>query len=123
MLSTYESSSQFQLNNDVFISYNWDHKKFVMRFYEELKNNFKLKAWIDDFELKHTSLSLQLAKAITDSRVFVCFITKKYSESDNCKLEFFLAKRKKKPMIIIMLEPFDDNIAPEIEMVINTERR
>ncbi len=33
-----------------------------------------------------------------------------------------LAKRRKKTMIILMLEPFND-IEPYIEMDINTERR
>jgi hypothetical protein len=50
-------------------------------------------------------------------------LQKNIPSQKNCKQEFFLAKRRKKPMIILMLEPFDDNIEPDIEMAINTERR
>jgi len=112
-----------QFENDIFLSYNWAHKAYVRKLYEKLKYHLNYKVWIDDFELGHTSLTAQLANGIIKSRIFVCCITKNYSESENCKQEFFLAKRKKKPMIILMLEPFDDNIALDIEMAINTERR
>jgi hypothetical protein len=115
-----KNSEQFY---DVFLSYNWAHKPYVRKLYENLKDQYNLKVWIDDIELDNSSLTAQLANGITKSSIFVCCITKEYSKSENCKQEFFLAKRRKKPMIILMLEPFDDNIEPDIEMAINTERR
>jgi len=108
---------------DVFLSYNWDHKAHVQRLYDYLTIQLKLKVWIDDKELGITSLSGQLADAITNSRVFICCITAKYSESENCKNEYGLASLKRKPIIILMLERFDDKISPEITIQINNKRR
>jgi len=121
-LKIHRMNIQNQSKYDVFLSYNWDHKLYVKRLYDYLAE-LNLKVWIDYKELGINSLAAQLADGINKSRVFMCCITGKYSESENCKDEFALAKRKRKPMIIIMLEPFEENISPEIEIQINTKRR
>ncbi len=36
---------------DVFLSYQWDIKPQVIKLYNELTNNQKLKVWMDEFEL------------------------------------------------------------------------
>ena len=110
-----------QLEYDIFLSYNWDHKAHVQKLFDKL-SQLNLKVWIDDKELAHTSLTAQLANGITKSRVFMCCISKKYSESENCKKELFYAILKKKPMIVLMFEHFN-NILEEIKMEINTHRR
>jgi len=108
---------------DVFLSYNWDHKAHVQRLYDYLTNQLKLRVWIDDKELGITSLSGQLADAINKSRVFICCITAKYSESENCKNEYALASHKRKPIIILMLERLDEKISGEIQIQITNKRR
>jgi len=106
---------------DIFLSYNWDHKPYVKKLYDKLrKMNYKV--WIDDIELDHTQLSSQLADGINKSKVFMCCITKKYSESRNCREEFFYAINKNKPTIILMFEHYKE-ISEEIQIEINTERR
>jgi len=108
-------------NFDIFLSYNWDHKPFVSKLYEKLCNlNFKV--WLDDIELDHTPLSKQLADGITKSHIFMCCISKKYSESRNCREEFFFAISENKPTIILMFEHYKE-ISKEIQIKINTERR
>jgi len=108
-------------NFDIFLSYNWDHKPFVKKLYEKLCNlNFKV--WIDFKELDNTSLTSQLADGITKSHIFMCCISKKYSESRNCRKEFFFAISEKKPTIILMFEHYKD-ISKEIQMELNLERR
>ena len=107
---------------DIFLSYNWDHKPFVKKLYNLLCNELNFKVWIDDMELDNTPLTSQLADGINNSHIFMCCITKKYSESRNCRKEFFYAFGKNKPTIILMFEHYKE-ISEEIQMEINPERR
>ena len=106
---------------DIFLSYNWDHKAHVQKLYEKLVH-MNLKVWVDFKELDNTPLTDQLADGITNSRVFMCCVTKKYSQSDNCKLEFHYAKTNKKLMIILMFEHYN-NIEKGIQIIINPQTR
>ncbi len=106
---------------DIFLSYNRDHKRYVENLYEKLCN-LNLNVWIDYKELDHTPLMVQIAKGINNSRVFICCVTKKYSESENLRKEFFYAISEKKPIIILMFEPYE-KISEEIKIEINTKRR
>ena len=78
--------------------------------------------WMDDKELDNSDLDEQLANGIAKSRVFLCCVTKKYSQSDNCKKEITFATTKKKPMIILMFEHFS-NIPEGFQIKINNQRR
>lgn len=89
---------------DVFISYNWDVKPAVQNLYRELTTNQHLKVWMDEHELGQSRLADELSSAIHSSKLFLCCITKKYSESENCKDELDYAKNLKKPMVILMFE-------------------
>jgi hypothetical protein len=89
---------------DVFISYNWDHKVQVRKLYNMLTQTYGLKCWLDDVELKPNSLMDELAKGITNSKVFLCCITKQYCKSSNCIGEINHARNLDKPMVILMIE-------------------
>ena len=106
---------------DIFLSYYHDHKAHVQKLYEKLVQ-MNLKVWVDFKELDHTPLENQLADGITNSRLFMCCVTKKYSQSVNCEKEFHYAITKKKPMIVLMLEHYN-NIEKGIQIEINTQRR
>ena len=93
----------------------------MRKLYEKLIQ-LNLKVLVDFKDLGYTPLTDQLADGILKARVFICCITKKYSESDNCKLEFSFAKTNKKPMIIIMLEHYK-YIAAGLQIVINPQIR
>ncbi len=105
-----------RFDDDIFLSYNRGNKAYVQRLYDKLCN-LKLKVWIDDKNLDNTSLNLQLAKGIKNSHVFMCCITKKYSESQNCQNELLFAIKENKPIIILMFEHFD-KISNEIQFQI-----
>ena len=79
-------------NFDVFLSYNWGVKPQVTALYRELTGKQGLKVWMDDFELGQERLADELSGAIYHSKVFMCCITKKYCESENCKDELDYAK-------------------------------
>jgi hypothetical protein len=91
-------------NFDVFLSYNWGVKPQVTALYRELTGKQGLKVWMDDFELGQERLADELSGAIYHSKVFMCCITKKYCESENCKDELDYAKNIKKPIIVLMFE-------------------
>ena len=93
-----------QCDFDVFISYNWDHKVQVRNLYDMLTKNYGLKCWLDDVELKPNSLMDELAKGITNSKVFLCCITKQYCKSSNFIGEINHARNLDKPMVILMIE-------------------
>ncbi|CAF1106367.1 unnamed protein product [Brachionus calyciflorus] len=89
---------------DIFISYNWDIKERVNRLYCELTQKYNLKVWMDQYEIGSNRLVDELSNAILSSKIFLCCITKKYTESENCKDEIDYAKNLKKNMIVLMFE-------------------
>ena len=92
---------------DIFLSYNWDIKDIVQSFYQKLTEDFNFKVWIDDEQLSNQDLFQGIADGIKKSKVFVSFLTKKYSESTNCNREFTWALTLKKPMVVLMIERVD----------------
>ncbi|CAF1033468.1 unnamed protein product [Brachionus calyciflorus] len=89
---------------DIFISYNWDIKDQVNRLYRQLTGKYNLKVWMDQYEIGSKRLVDELSTAILNSKLFLCCITKKYTESENCKDEIDYAKNLKKNMIVLMFE-------------------
>ena len=44
-----------------------------------------------------------MAEGVSNAAVVVCFLTPKYEESENCKLELTFAKELKKPIVPVIL--------------------
>ena len=93
---------------DVFLSYNWGSKSQVKEIYDKLVDS-GLNVWRDDNKLINSDVPLsgQLANAIRNSKIFLCFITKKYSESHNCNLEIEYANTLRKKIMVLMIEPLE----------------
>ena len=89
---------------DIFISYNSEIKDKVIRLYRKLTQKHKLRVWLDQYEIGSSRYSEELSHAILNSKIFLCCITKKYTESENCKDEICYAKNLKKKMIVLMFE-------------------
>ncbi|CAF0857568.1 unnamed protein product [Brachionus calyciflorus] len=89
---------------DIFISYNSEIKDKVIKLYRQLTQKHKFTVWMDQYEIGSSRLSDELSHAILNSKIFLCCITKKYSESENCKDEICYAKIFKKNMIVLMFE-------------------
>ena len=89
---------------DVFISYNWGIKDGVAKLHERLEGA-GLTVWRDkNLVSGTTSLFEQLGKKIRQSKVFLCFLTKDYLASENCRKEFNYASKLKKKIIYLMIE-------------------
>ena len=96
------SASTF--NYDVFISYNWGIKKEVEEFHKKLEA-VGIKAWRDiNLQANNQNITSQLAKQIKNSRIFLCFLTKAYSDSDMCRKEIVYADKLRKTIIFLMIE-------------------
>jgi hypothetical protein len=90
---------------DVFLSYNWMIKEQVKQLEGKLIDS-GLKVWRDERYLKSNGSDLlgQIANAISNSKIFICFITEKYCKSQACNQEIHYANRKSKPIIVLMIE-------------------
>ena len=110
-----------QLEFDIFLSYNWDHKAHVEKLYAKLKKlNFTV--WMDKKELNINPMMDQLANGIIKSRLFMCCVKKEFSVSDNCKSELSFARAKQKPMIILMIDHYN-NIASGVQFTVDPATR
>ena len=103
---------------DIFISYQWASKPLVEKIHEKLVVT-EYDVWRDDEQLTGNDLNEQLINGIQNSACIVCFITKKYSESENCKREISYASSLKKQMLIVMLENVSIKDLGSIGFIIN----
>ncbi len=100
------SKSDVQSKFDAFLSYNWASKNIALSLFNKL-TSIGLKIWMDDSQLDNRILYEQLTEGINNSKMLICCITKKYSESENCIREINFACVNKTPLIIAMLEDLD----------------
>ena len=103
---------------DIFISYQWASKPLVEKIHEKLVVT-EYDVWRDDEQLTGNDLNEQLINGIQNSACIVCFITKKYSESENCKREISYASSLKKQLLIVMLENVSIKELGSIGFIIN----
>lgn len=88
---------------DIFLSYQWDIQERV----KELQNQLVqlgFSVWMDIFQMAGGNLHTEIVNGINNSKIFVCCITKKYSESKNCENELCFAYDSNKKIIAIMFE-------------------
>ena len=88
--------------NHAFISYCTKNKNIVLKIAKKLQENFKI--WIYNDELTGTVLNEKIARNISNSRLFICFISEAYCASDPCKDELSFAKQKKKELFPVFID-------------------
>ena len=106
---------------DIFISYQWNIKKKVEEFCDKLNKTIScLKIWRDDdnHRIDDSSVSDQLAKAIRNSKIIVCFITKYYALSKYCMRELKFADKLNKRIIFLLINKLDFVKSDEIQFII-----
>ena len=94
-------------NFDVFISYNQKSSKDVVdKIAKRLEASEKFKIWIDhDLMSAGTELYKKMEEGLRQSEIVLCFITKEYCESENCRFELAFTIENKLKRIFIILEP------------------
>lgn len=109
---------------DIFISYQWDIKVEVKQLYTKLKDELNYKVWMDEFELKAGgNLYDQITHGLNESHCLVALVTKKYSKSENCKLEIEYAQTNNIPMIVLMMDRVQIKDIGSVGLVINRKTR
>ena len=98
-------ASNATIDFDVFISYQWDSDAHIASLLKNLSDKF-IDARRDKENLKSNNDGLfkQLGEQIKRARVFLCCLTKKYTQSANCIRELNFAAKIGKPIIYLMIE-------------------
>ena len=93
---------------DLFLSYEKELVKELRVLHEKLATSpYNFKIWRDETNLDKSSqqcLADQIADGIKKSHVFLCFLTKKYEMSDECKNEIIYARVLKKTIVMLKIE-------------------
>ena len=93
----------------IFISYNHRSKDLVSKFVKRLQKE-NLDIWYDVNDVSiGDELSKTIQKGILDSTIVLCFISKLYVTSKNCRSEFFYAYNQSKKCVFIFLEKLNSN--------------
>ncbi|ESP05272.1 hypothetical protein LOTGIDRAFT_102305 [Lottia gigantea] len=88
----------------VFISYQWDKQKNVMKLYKKL-TELGYHCWMDIYQMGGgDSLYDKIDRGIRGCKVVVSCVTDKYSLSLNCRREISLCDSLKRPIIPLLLE-------------------
>lgn len=89
---------------EIFISYQWDKQKQVLKLYEKL-TNLGLKCWLDIYQMGGgDSLYFKIDEGIRNCAVVISCVTMKYSQSANCRKEIALSDAVSKPIVPILVE-------------------
>jgi hypothetical protein len=100
-----EAHRSCDTKNQLFVSYSHSNKEIVHKIADELtKINYKI--WIDRDLCEGHMLFADIQKGIENSHIVICFISKNYCNSENCKDEIFHARNKKKKILPIMLDDY-----------------
>ena len=92
---------------DVFLSYSSSpnsNSEKVLSIQKSLENNLQIKTWIDVVQLKSGVDPKKVLEGITNSKLFVCFITSSYSDDKACMRQLWHAKKLGKKIIFFLNE-------------------
>ena len=90
---------------DVFLSYEKEVEKKIVRLYNILTDKYLLKVWLDIMELAPGDNSFKkTVDGINGSKLMICCITKPYPESSKCKNDITLAYTNDRNILILMMD-------------------
>ena len=118
-MTSNESAPEF----DLFFSYNHKSATQVENLYDRIKSQYSASIWIDYEQLLgNGSLASLLIQGLKASKFVVCFVSKEYSKSANCRRELSMVYYLKKPHAILMLDHFDE-VDEAVQFQIGDESR
>ena len=99
-----QSSAEERLaKKHVMLSYQWDHQTQAKRAYE-LLTKLGLNIWMDITGGMETDIYDSMAAGVSNAVVVVCFMSQKYEDSPNCKLELKFAQQSGVDIVPVMME-------------------
>eukprot|EP01043_Picozoa_sp_COSAG02_P005076 COSAG02_NODE_135_length_34565_cov_80.368856_30_plen_1468_part_00 len=88
----------------VMLSYNWDHQAQVKRVHD-LLTELGIKCWMDIAGgMSVGDIYDAMAEGVSNAYAVVCFMSQKYQDSENCRLELKFAKQNGLPIVPVMME-------------------
>lgn len=89
---------------EVFISYQWDKQKDIIKLYDKL-TSLGIKCWLDIYQMGGgDSLYFKIDEGIRNCCVVISCVTMRYSQSANCRKEIALSDSVSKPIVPILIE-------------------
>ena len=93
---------------DLFFSYNWGKNNIniekVNQIHNRLKKELNLEIWWDQTHLEEGNWVKKITNGVKNSEIFISFITRDYSESQNCMKELEMAYNLKKEIMFFINE-------------------
>ena len=90
-------------NKHAMISYQWDEQERVIAARETLAK-LGVPCWMDIDGGMQQDIYESMAAGVENAACVVCFLTQKYQDSENCKLELKFAKQSGVPIVPVMVE-------------------
>jgi hypothetical protein len=87
----------------VMLSYNWDHQEPVTRVHDML-TTLGIKCWMDISGGMGADIFDSMAEGVSNASVVVCFMSQKYQDSENCKLELKFARQSGVDIVPVMMQ-------------------
>ncbi len=87
----------------VMLSYQWDQQDKVKRVHD-LLTKLGVKVWMDIFGGMGEDIYDSMAEGVSNAAVVVCFMSQKYQDSENCKLELRFAKQTGKAIVPVLTD-------------------
>jgi tetratricopeptide (TPR) repeat protein len=108
----------------LFISYK--HEKENLELIKQIVSKLKsvnYDVWFDNEQIKTgDSLTHEIVSGILDANGVICFITKQYMKSKNCRREFYFSDENNKKCIYVLLEAIDKKIKDGMNLCIFTDQ-
>nr|XP_054759991.1 uncharacterized protein LOC129266170 [Lytechinus pictus] len=104
MLVPQAPSDDFEKPPTVFLSYQWDHQPEVKAIRKHLEMA-GFPCWMDIGQMGGgDQLFAKISQGMRSSKVVLCMVTEKYSNSENCNKEVNLANLLNKPIIPVLID-------------------
>lgn len=97
------SSAGFDRGFRTMLSYQWDAQKTVVRVREALRKK-GVECWMDIDGGMRSDVYDSMSEGVSGSAAVICFMTQKYEDSQNCKLELKFAATLGKQIIPVMMQ-------------------
>ncbi|CAM4969209.1 unnamed protein product [Rotaria socialis] len=89
---------------DCMISYEWDNHKLVRQIYEDMTMR-EIRVWFDIWGSMQGNASETMATGVECAKVLLVFLSKAYTESPYCLMEFRYAVKRGKAFVVLRTEP------------------
>lgn len=102
------------LQLDTMISYEWHSQRTVLDLHQQFTSS---RAWLDVLGNMQGNMNTAMAQAVESVACILVFVSEKYQNSINCRLELTYAVACNKPLIFVLLEGREAVIQPWLKEI------